>query len=184
MRMELKRLQRQLGITSVYVTHDQVEALAMSSRIAVMKDGAVQQMGKPRDIYEQPASRFVADFIGTSNFIEGQLAATSDGGAEVTTAAGAVRLAQGSSQMSGSVVLAIRPEDVEIRDAATGGAPMPGELSGRVEARAFLGESVEHVLSVGGLTLRARCHPSVSLPESTEVLVRLSSAGISVLPTE
>src|SRR4249919_1915512 len=70
MRFELKRLQRDLNITAVYVTHDQVEALTMSSRIAVMNNGRVEQLGRPRDIYNSPASRFVADFIGTSNFID------------------------------------------------------------------------------------------------------------------
>ncbi len=71
MRFELKRLQRELGLTCVYVTHDQTEALAMSNQVAVMRDGKVEQVGKPRDIYEAPKTRFVADFIGTSNFIEG-----------------------------------------------------------------------------------------------------------------
>src|SRR5438874_4855102 len=71
MRFELKRLQRELGITGVYVTHDQVEALAMSNRVAVMRDGRLEQVGRPREIYERPRSKFVADFIGTSNFIDG-----------------------------------------------------------------------------------------------------------------
>ncbi|MBI3050584.1 MAG: ABC transporter ATP-binding protein [Acidobacteria bacterium] len=71
MRFELKRLQRELKITTVYVTHDQSEALALSHRIAVMKDGRIQQIGTPREIYEHPASQFVADFVGNTNFIEG-----------------------------------------------------------------------------------------------------------------
>ena len=71
LRFELKRLQRELGITSIYVTHDQVEALALSSHIAVMSEGKVVQLGKPREIYTNPNSRFVAEFIGTSNFITG-----------------------------------------------------------------------------------------------------------------
>ena len=71
MRFELKRLQRELKITTVYVTHDQSEALALSHQIAVMSEGRIQQIGSPRDIYERPASQFVADFVGTTNFIEG-----------------------------------------------------------------------------------------------------------------
>src|SRR5205814_8491136 len=70
-RFELKRLQRELGITGIYVTHDQLEALAMSNRVAVMRDGKLEQVDSPRAIYEAPRSRFVADFIGTSNFIDG-----------------------------------------------------------------------------------------------------------------
>src|SRR5262249_39567368 len=71
MQVELKRIQREVGITFVYVTHDQGEALTMSDRIAVMNEGIVEQLGKPRDIYEHPATRFVAGFIGTSNLLDG-----------------------------------------------------------------------------------------------------------------
>jgi iron(III) transport system ATP-binding protein len=71
MRFELKRLQRELKITTVYVTHDQTEALALSHQIAVMKDGRIQQIGTPREIYERPASQFVADFVGNTNFLDG-----------------------------------------------------------------------------------------------------------------
>src|SRR5438552_818905 len=71
MRFELKRLQRELKITTVYVTHDQSEALALSHQIAVMNEGRIQQIGKPRDVYERPANQFVADFVGNTNFIEG-----------------------------------------------------------------------------------------------------------------
>jgi iron(III) transport system ATP-binding protein len=73
LRYELKRLQRELGITSVYVTHGQIEALALSSHIAVMRDGDIVQLGKPREVYENPSNKFVAEFIGTSNFIQGMV---------------------------------------------------------------------------------------------------------------
>src|SRR5205085_2033262 len=76
MRFELKRLQRELRITTVYVTHDQSEALALSHQIAVMHEGRIQQIGRPRDVYERPANPFVADFVGNTNFLEGRL--TSD----------------------------------------------------------------------------------------------------------
>src|SRR5688572_31968536 len=75
MRFELKRLQRELRITTIYVTHDQAEALALSHEIAVMHEGRIQQIGTPREIYERPASKFVADFVGNTNFIEGTVAA-------------------------------------------------------------------------------------------------------------
>ncbi|WP_424753615.1 ABC transporter ATP-binding protein, partial [Klebsiella pneumoniae] len=73
MRFELKRLQRDLGVTTVYVTHDQAEALAVSNRIAVMNQGVVEQIGKPREIYNEPRTRFVASFIGKSNFVDGTI---------------------------------------------------------------------------------------------------------------
>src|SRR5678815_2413528 len=74
MRFELKRLQRELGLTTVYVTHDQAEALALSHEVAVMNEGRIVQIGSPRTIYEQPVNRFVAEFIGTSNFLDGTVA--------------------------------------------------------------------------------------------------------------
>src|SRR5262249_61147930 len=78
MRTELKRLQRELSLTTVYVTHDQSEALALSHEIAVMNDGRVIQVGTPREIYEQPKNQFVADFVGTTNFITGTVTAAQD----------------------------------------------------------------------------------------------------------
>src|SRR5690606_37877625 len=89
MQFELKTLQQQVGITFVYVTHDQEEALTMADRIAVMSEGQVLQTGAPDDIYERPTSRFVADFIGETNFLEGELV-SSDGGI------GSVRLPDGT----------------------------------------------------------------------------------------
>ena len=71
MRLELKRLQRELGVTTVYVTHDQLEALALASVVGVMRDGRLEQVGRPREVYERPATRFVAGFVGTSNLIDG-----------------------------------------------------------------------------------------------------------------
>src|SRR5258708_9714090 len=79
MQVELKRIQREVGITFVYVTHDQNEALTMSDRIAVMNDGVIEQLGSPRAIYEHPATRFVAGFIGTSNLLTGKLARVTGG---------------------------------------------------------------------------------------------------------
>ncbi|HEV7658096.1 MAG TPA: ABC transporter ATP-binding protein, partial [Mycobacteriales bacterium] len=93
LRFELKRLQRELGVTSVYVTHDQTEALALSSKIAVMRDGKVQQIGRPRDVYERPESRFVAEFIGSSNFLPGTVVSAGAGELTVQTGSGRLSLA-------------------------------------------------------------------------------------------
>ena len=91
MQIELKRLQKKLGITFVYVTHDQEEAMTMSDRIAVMRDGVILQMGAPMEIYERPATRFVADFIGESNVLEGRVTGVEEGVLLVETPAGGVR---------------------------------------------------------------------------------------------
>ena len=112
MQVELKRLQTETGITFVFVTHDQEEALAMSDRIAVMQFGKIQQIGAPREIYDEPTDRFVADFIGDSNFLPGNLVAAADGKHALTLAnqhvieLSSVR----SGQKTGDVTISIRPE--------------------------------------------------------------------------
>src|SRR5204863_34395 len=115
MRFELKRLQRELGITGIYVTHDQVEALAMSNRVAVMRDGRLEQVGHPRDIYERPQSKFVADFIGTSNFIDGVVEAREGGRYRVKAAAGVLSVPSDADFAVGApVIVARRPDHVEL----------------------------------------------------------------------
>jgi iron(III) transport system ATP-binding protein len=181
MRFELKRLQREYGITAVYVTHDQVEALAMSSIIAVMNEGTIQQIGKPREIYERPESRFVANFIGTSNFIEGVTESRRGDVYEVTTPEGTLQVESKSDFASGaSVVVAIRPEHLKI-EPDTAHETGPNRWSGTVEVRAFLGESVDHVIAVGKLKLRARCNSSQSIRPGTEVSLTFPSDACSLI---
>ena len=186
MRFELKRLQRELGITAAYVTHDQAEALSMSTTIAVMEAGKVVQLGRPRDIYEKPASRFVADFIGTANFLPGSVddydAAT--GRATVTTSCGSLRALAIAVQDKGSgVIVSIRPESIEL--VAYDGRPSTvGCWRGVVETRAFLGEAVDHLVLVEGTELRVRCNPSVSFPPGTEVAVVLSEEMATLVPSD
>ncbi len=178
---ELKRLQRELGLTAVYVTHDQVEALAMSNRVAVMRDGKIQQVGRPREIYEAPTSRFVADFIGTSNFIDGVVEAREEGVYRVRTPDGDLRVRSESEFAVGApVVVAARPEHVELSTRANGTGP--NQWQGRVEARAFLGESVDHVVSVGSREIRARCNSKISIPAPTEVTVTFNEEAFSLIP--
>src|SRR5690606_722232 len=124
MQFELKTLQQQVGITFVYVTHDQEEALTMADRIAVMSAGQVLQVGAPDDIYERPTSRFVADFIGETNFVEGVLESNSGGLGAVRLPGG--RLLKGSLRDPGAAVgdrvaLAVRPEKLEVLETAEQG---------------------------------------------------------------
>ncbi len=135
MQLELKRLQTETGITFIFVTHDQEEALTMSDRIAVMGAGAIRQIGTPRDIYDRPAERFVADFIGDTNFLPAQITKASDGVAEVRLSSGstiAARLPEGGAQ-SGAVTLAIRPEQATISD------PDAGLLKGNITNIVYFG---------------------------------------------
>ena len=119
-RAEIRKLQRELGITTVYVTHDQEEALSLSDRVAVMRDGKVLQIGVPRELYERPRTRFVADFVGTNNLLPGRVAERRNGALTVDTELGRLEAIAGGDTASGRCVLAIRPENVRI--APDGGA--------------------------------------------------------------
>jgi iron(III) transport system ATP-binding protein len=181
MRFELKRLQRELGITGVYVTHDQVEALAMSNRVAVMRDGKIEQVGKPRDVYEHPNSRFVADFIGTSNFIDGVVEAKDGDVYTVRTPDGELRVhSEGDYVVGAPVVVAARPEHIGLQAGTNGGGP--NRWNGTVTVRSFLGESVDHVVSVGSQEVRARCNPTVSIPPETDVTLTFPEDAVSLIP--
>ena len=142
MQVELKRIQREVGITFVYVTHDQNEALTMSDRIAVMNDGVIEHLGPPREIYEHPATRFVAGFIGTSNLLTGSLAQVTGGQGVIEVSpderiivpAGRSGLAAGQE-----VELTVRPEKIEL---AAGARPAGGcALRGTVTEVVYLGTS-------------------------------------------
>jgi iron(III) transport system ATP-binding protein len=182
MRFELKRLQRELGITAVYVTHDQSEALAMSNVVAVMKDGEIQQLGRPRDIYERPCSRFVADFIGTSNFIDGVVERSDGDRYLVDTPYGKLAATSGARFAPGAkVVVAARPEQIEIATGQANGS-VPNRWTGKVGTRAFMGEAVDHVVAVGDRELRVRSNPSVSISSGTSVVLTFHDDACSLIP--
>ncbi len=129
MQLELKRLQMETGITFIFVTHDQEEALTMSDRIAVMSAGTIRQIGGPRDIYDRPAERFVADFIGDTNFVPAQITANAGTEAQVTLSSGktiAAKMPEGAA-LKGKVTLAVRPEHASVHPEADG--LLPGKLS-------------------------------------------------------
>jgi len=183
LRFELKRLQRDLGITSIYVTHDQVEALAMSNRIAVMKDGKILQVGHPREIYERPASQFVADFIGTSNFIDGVVDRREADTYVVLVDEGELRVAATRDfELGARVVVSARPEHVAISTEANGAGQ--NRWRGTVRARAFLGEYVDHVIAVGDRQIRARSNSTISIPPDTEITVSFPETECSLVPAD
>jgi spermidine/putrescine transport system ATP-binding protein len=144
MQLELKQIQREVGITFVYVTHDQEEALSMSDRIAVMDSGRVIQCGAPEDVYEHPSESFVADFIGISNLLDGTVAA----GGQVRLATGDVipaPLRRGLSE-GDAVKLAVRPEKISVDEIEDGMVA----LEGIVEQRVYLGMTTQVTVSLGG----------------------------------
>jgi iron(III) transport system ATP-binding protein len=158
MRIELRRLQKEVGVTAVYVTHDQSEALALSDRIAIMHNGRIVQIGTPHQIYHQPRNAFVATFVGRSNLLRGELLERKPNGhARIATALGPV-LCETPTDASGAVPAAalIRPEHVVLTAVAEPRESVINRFRGRVSQVAFLGEATEYVVQVGGVGILVR----------------------------
>jgi iron(III) transport system ATP-binding protein len=187
MRFELKRIQRELGITTIYVTHDQGEALALSHEIAVMNAGRIVQRGGPRDIYERPKSRFVADFIGSTNFVEGAVLAREADPHHwrVSTPIGELRVVCHEDLGRGeALTVSIRPEDLELTEAPVDGADGRNALSGTVDQKVFLGEYVDFQVKIGETILLARAHPSLRTPIGNPINVRIDPEKCIALPED
>lgn len=187
MRDELRALQRELDQTTVFVTHDQTEALAMSDRIAVLSNGHIEQIGTPREIYGSPATRFVADFIGESNTlavtvdaVEGRTAALRLPGGQLLRA----RLPDGSGLQGGASAWAvIRPENLRLGAGEEDGS---SSLSGSVESVSYLGEDLHVRLRVAGLSpllasLKATRAASASL-DARDLRIGIDADDVVVLP--
>ncbi len=144
MQSELKALQRKVGITFVYVTHDQGEALALSDRIAVMNDGKILQVGTPSEIYDSPQSRFVADFIGTSNFLEGTLISENEVALTMESTSNIVCTPTSHISMNTPVTISIRPERINLRTAST--ADIPNLLRGVIQDESYLGTTLQYTV--------------------------------------
>ena len=149
MQIELQSLHRRLGITFILVTHDQEEALSMSDRICIMRGGKIVQIGSPRDLYDRPINRYVADFVGKSNVFDGRVQ-RNGAGAAALTAAGGVRFSGALScddlGDGAAATASLRPEDIALRhrSALTAGET---EVPVRIETRIFLGEHTEYLVS-------------------------------------
>jgi spermidine/putrescine transport system ATP-binding protein len=178
LQIELKRIQTEVGITFVYVTHDQEEALTMSDRIAVMNHGKVEQLGTPEELYDRPTTRFVADFIGTTNLLHGTVEAVGPDSATVRLDSGDRCLIGGTGREAGQAVdLSLRPEAVAIR--ASDGNVLASEVSATVEQVAYLGNAVQYqVRTIGGLGL------TILSPKTGPRLIPEQSVGLSWSPTE
>ena len=180
MRTEIRRIQKRLGITSVYVTHDQVEAMTLSDRIVVMHEGRIEQIGPPTEIYRKPQSRFVADFIGRANFVEATVHDARDGhlvvdalGAIMTVPAPALEVRTGQS-----VLIVVRPEMVEMDHPEA-------QLEGTVRLANYLGDVIEYDVEVGGQLLalveKDPRHTTIH-PEGESVRLHFLEDCLYVLP--
>ncbi|MGE0749333.1 MAG: ABC transporter ATP-binding protein [Variibacter sp.] len=185
MRSEIRRLQKTLGITVLYVTHDQEEALSMSDRIAVMRSGRVEHCATPKEIYEQPATAFVASFVGTTNLLKGKVAARASEVAEIVVAGTAIKAnMQGAAIAPGQgVAVSLRPEALRLLGA--GETPPPGwlTLSGALGEIEYLGALTRFQVKMpDGTVLQLMS----SLPPSghEQVTVACDPARVVVLPEE
>jgi ABC-type Fe3+/spermidine/putrescine transport system ATPase subunit len=188
-RAEIRKLQKELAITTIYVTHDQEEALTLSDRIAVLDHGKIQQLGSPRDLYQRPENPFVADFIGINNLIPGKVKEALDSGTRLVVesvagpiaCAGDGRLAPGNDCM-----VCIRPETAEISLSAT---PLEGfnSIPGIVSFPSYIGNTIRYDVDAGGIIFKVdiqnpREHQLMSV--GTKVFIRFAVTSSLGIPKE
>ncbi len=177
MRFYIRHLQREFGITTIYVTHDQAEAMVLADRIALMKDGRLQQLGSAEDIYRRPSNAWVAEFIGLSNLIRGTVTGRRDGALSVRTAAGVFSCA--GEDATGEVVICVRPESLRF------GEEHPNRLRGVVRERVFLGNLLDYQIEgPDGLRLRVQADPSRVFAPGTPIEVSFASTDAWVMRAE
>jgi putative spermidine/putrescine transport system ATP-binding protein len=180
MQVELRRVQRELGITTIFVTHDQEEAMSLADRIAVMADGRVQQIGTPEDIYRRPVSAFVANFIGKVNFLDGNIVSVSGALCVVALANGAVieTSAPPSCRVGEHIRIALRPENLEL--SISPAEPMVGQLRATIEQRRYLGNVVHYFVRTGDdeqlVVERADTTPELAVGQNVAVAWRMENA--------
>jgi len=179
LRSEIRRICKESGLTTVYVTHDQKEALSMADRIALMRSGRLEQVGSPRDIYSRPRSRFVAEFLGESNFLEGTVQEVLPNGvARVATAAGQVCApVMFHVERGTSVLVSVRHEGVDI-------SPPSSTLQATVEAATFLGDAIHVLMKLqNGQAITALSPPrGVDPIVGNKVGLQLDPSSVAILP--
>ena len=150
MRLELKHLQRQTGVTIIFVTHDQLEAMVMADRIVVMNAGVIQQIGTPREVYLRPANRFVAEFIGIANFVRGRR--VENGFAPAASPQMVLPIQPSPEVIGDDLILMVRPQEIVLR-------PDSGPFMAEITQKVFVGDATEYFVRLGGETLRVRGTP-------------------------
>jgi len=182
MRLELKRLQSELGLTTLYVTHDQAEALAISDVITVMNGGRIMQQGTPREIYDRPENLFVARFIGSPNLLPAKVD-DSSGRRTVLTEVGPLVLDEAVPAGLGDVVLVLRPEDLvpRRREDAARESSGTNELSGTVVTQSFEGECIRHIVAVDDQRIECRSARHSEVRPGDEMVVSAPGRALSVV---
>ena len=182
LRQQIRRVQQRLGITTLYVTHDQEEALSISDRIAVMSEGVLEQVGPPAEIYRSPRTEFVANFVGLMNGFDGRVQAPNL--VVVGASERPIGVVEGHGCAAGDGVLVlIRPESVNLEEIADGAAPPDGVLEGKVVMHTFLGSvtRVNLTSDLGDLVADVPSLRALTLPPGTRVGVRVDPVGVRLL---
>lgn len=184
MRFEIAQIHKQAGITSIYVTHDQTEAMVISDRIAVMNQGRIVQIGKPTEIYSTPSSKFVAGFMGTTTFIHGKVASVSGERSDVRTDSDLSIVGRGRDLVPGDEVdVAIRPENIKFlsgpEDRQTHRQENIFEV--QVTRASYVGELVDYQLDLKGTLLRAKGETADPLAEGTVIRIHIEPEQLSIL---
>jgi iron(III) transport system ATP-binding protein len=182
MRTEIRRIQKALNITSVYVTHDQIEAMTLSDRIVVMNEGLIEQIGSPVEIYRFPNSRFVANFIGRANFIDGVVLAQKNSKLTVRSLGESITLSNIKREFreGDPVTLIVRPEMIQIKKKG-------GLYQGIVRQAVYLGDMIEYAVDVDGVSIlgmETDPHVTELFPEGEKVTLGFAEDIIQVLPAE
>ena len=182
-RKELRRFLTDLKITAVYVTHDQIEALALSDTIAVMRNGRIIEMGSPREIYFNSRRQFVADFIGHANFIPGKVAAVTEAGTRIDSAIGPILCEKRIEDAPGAAItVCIRPEFIRVlRESPEGGE---NTFRGKITSLVFVGDTCEGEFQIGETRLIFRIDPTTPAQEGEEIALRFDPRHCSILRDE
>ncbi len=182
MREEIKRIQKRLGITTIYVTHDQLEAMSLSDRIAVMKDGKILQVGTPKEVYFYPRSMFVAGFIGRSNIYKGVITESKDVYAKIHVDELGIELDGTLVEpgMKGTAAVVIRPENIEVSKPAN----LTGYniLKGKLDFQMFVGEKIEARIKIGNASLIAYLPNQLDVPLGSDITVYVHRENVRIIP--
>jgi spermidine/putrescine transport system ATP-binding protein len=183
LQIELKSIQEEVGITFIYVTHDQEEALTMSDRLAVMSNGRIEQIGPPREVYEEPSTAYVADFLGVSNLMDATAYGPTEGGCSIRFGEFELVAGEGEPDAHGEVKISIRPERVDLEDA---GATGPNRIPGMVERLVYVGATMQVIVNLAPgekvQALIANEGEVIPFGQGTAVSVHLPREALRVLP--
>ncbi|RKX84060.1 MAG: hypothetical protein DRP57_06690 [Spirochaetes bacterium] len=184
MRFEIARIHKESGVTTVYVTHDQTEAMVISDRIIILNKGRIMQQGKPKDIYENPSNKFVASFMGNTSFINGTVVDSNGKYTMVKTIDGLIIYGIGRKVKKGeNVVIAVRPEDVKfiLTSNIRGEMKNYNLFSVEIERESYIGDVIDYQLKLNNWSIRAKSAVSNKIPEGETVKIYLNPDKMPIL---